>query len=582
MNRDIDDNLRERLSAGTERGCFVVLAGQSSTGKTRSLYEAVHHVVPNWPIIQPAGTSEIIALSRGPRQRIIVWLDEFERFVDADPPLTREDVLRLLPSPAIVVATMWPTDFTTWKPSRAPADLRSNRRLLDLAVRIVVPDELSADEKDTARRVAKIDSRIRLALDVEDVGLTQALAAGPDLLERWQLAPPYARAAINFAADARRLGIRTPIPRDCFEMAVGGYLTPPQRVNRPSWWLDEALAFGEEEVRGGVSALAPADEGGAGHHTGHVVADYVAQHIRRDRCPPESAWNALIITADNPDDLRRLASAANARMRYCHEEHALRQLYNGYREGAAELADLLFRSGRDRDAVILLREHIEAVPEDASAVALLEDIAALAPRIAQLRAASVAGDRRAARYLAELFADCGEADRLRTRADNGSRLSEEDLAELLADRGAVAELRDRADLGRQPAADALAELLATHGREAQLRRRARAGDRAAADRLEKLLASGTATDGAAVQAQISDLRRQIAGGDEDAARQLTTLLFDLRKADELRREVDAGTFQAAERLVALLNAEEDDPAQVDRLRAHGLNADGHPYQRQGT
>lgn len=581
VGRDFDEGLRERLSEGTERGCFVVLVGQSSTGKTRSLYEAVRVVVPNWPIIQPAGTGEIIALSRAPRHKIIVWLDELDEFVDADSPLTREDILRLLPAPAIVVATMWPTDFNTWKPSRAPA-VRSNRRLLDLATRIMVLDELSADERIKADTAAAKDSRIRLALAVEDAGLTQALAAGPDLLERWQFAPTYARATIDFAADARRLGIRTPIPRSCFEEAVGGYLTSAQRVKRPSWWLDEALTFGEEEVRGGVSALAPADEGGFGHRTGHVVADYVAQHIRRDKCPPQTAWRALITAAGNPEDLRRLASAASARMRYCHEEHALRRLYDQFGEGATELADLLFRSGRDQEAIRLLRGHVIDAPADGAAAALLEDIVALGPRIGELRAAAAAGDHWATRHLAELFADCGEADRLRARADAGSRLSEEDLAELLADRGAVTELRARADQGRQPAADALAELLATHGREAQLRRRAHAGDRAAARRLEKLLASGTALDGEAVRAQVSELRRRTAGGDEDAARQLTTLLFDLRKEDELRREVDAGTFQAAERLVALLNAEENDPATVDRLRAHGLNADGHPYQPQGA
>ncbi|WP_092545423.1 hypothetical protein [Actinoplanes derwentensis] len=535
-------------------------------------------VAPNWPIIQPASTGEIIELSRGPRQRIIVWLDEIEQFFDTEPQLTREHVLRLLPSPAIVVATMWPTDFTTWKPSRHPADFRGNSRLLGLATKIVVPDELSPGEQANADKVAKTDSRIRLALEIKDAGLTQALAAGPDLLYRWQLAPAYARSVINFAADARRLGIRTPIPRDCFVEAVGGYLTPTQRVNRPSWWLDEALAFGEEEVRGGVSTLAPADEGGAGHRTGHVVADYVAQHIRRDKCPPQSAWNALIATAGNPDDLRRLALAANTRMRYCHEEHALRRLYDRHGEGVAELADLLFRSGRDQEAIMLLSQHVLDDPEDGSATALLEDITALAPRIGALRAASAVGDRRAARHLAELFADNGEADWLRTRANGGNKQSEKYLAELLADRGAVAELRERADLGKKPAACALAELLAAHAQEAQLRKRANAGDRAAHRQLKKLLASGAATDGTAIQAQVSDLRRRIADGDEDAGRQLTTLLFELRNEDELRREVDAGTFQAAERLVALLNARENDPVGVDRLRAHGLTADGSPYQ----
>ena len=39
--RDIDDGLRAGLAADAQRGCFVLLIGGSSVGKTRTLYEAV-------------------------------------------------------------------------------------------------------------------------------------------------------------------------------------------------------------------------------------------------------------------------------------------------------------------------------------------------------------------------------------------------------------------------------------------------------------------------------------------------------------------------------------------------------------
>jgi hypothetical protein len=579
VGRDFDDDLREHISAKIDRGCFVLLVGRSSSGKTRSLYEAVHAVAPNWPVVQPADTAEIVELLGGERQKIIVWLDEMERFFDADPRLTKENVIRLLHFPAIVVATLWPEHYLgrrTPRGPRAPAEFDDDRRLLDLAEVVRVPDVLSAPEQTRAEVAAQTDSRIRLALDVTDTGLIQALAAGPDLLNRWDLAPdPYAKAVISFAADARRLGRLSPVPADAFASAVGGYLTPSQRVNRPPRWLAGALAFGVEEVHGAVSALAPVDDGEVGLLAGYVVADYVAQHIRRADCPPRSAWETLIVATEDAEELRRLAAAASARMRYCHAEQALRRLFELHGEGAAELADLLFRSGRDREAADLLRRHLAEAASDQAAADRLDDITALAARIGELRAASAAGDSAAGRRLAELFADGGTADDLRAKADRGSLLSEEDLAALLAERGCVDELSERADRGKQPAADSLAELLATHGRVDVLRRRAGHGDQAAARQLEKLLASDPAVDGAAVQAQLVHLRRRMGSGDEAAARQLTTLLFDLRNETELRREVDAGTAGAAERLVALLNADETvDRTVVDRLRAYGLTANG--------
>jgi hypothetical protein len=478
-----------------------------------------------------------------------------------------------------VVATRWADDYLKRKTPRTPgaaAEAENDRRLLDLAEVVSVADVLSGPELATAGVLAETDTRIRRALDAGDVGFTQMLAAGPDLLHRCRHAPdPYAEAVISFAADTRRLGLLTPITESMFTSAVDGYLRTRQRRNRPAEWLADALAFGGQELHGGVSALIPLDENPAGY----VAADYVAQHIRRTDCPPRTAWETLISTAERAEDLRRLAAGATARMRYCHAEQALRRLLDRHGEGADALAGLLLRAGRDEEAADLLRRHLAKEPGDKAAAVQLDRITALAGRIADLRAAAPpAAAGSAARHLAELFADDGEADALRARADAGSHLAAEDLASLLAERGAVGELRERADRGEQPAADALADLLGAHRRVPELQRRADAGDQAAARQLAKLLASDQTVDGAAVQAQLADLRRRIGSGDEAAARQLTALLFDLRSMDELRSEVDAGTSQAAERFVALHNADEAvDREYVDRLRAHGLDAGGKLY-----
>jgi hypothetical protein len=515
----------------------------------------------------------------GTRRRVIVWLDEMERFFDAQPRLTKEHVARLFRFPALVVATLWPDDYLKRRSKRGrPAELEFDRRLLDLAKVIPVPDEISRQERERADLAAERDNRIRIALNVADAGLTQALAAGPELLHRWELAPdPYAKAVISFAADARRLGVLSPLPEQALEAAIGGYLTPAQRVNRPPRWLPDALAFCLDEVHGGVSALAQADDE-EGKLVGYVVAEYVAQHVRQTECPPRTAWETLIATAADVNDLRRLASAANARMRYCHEEQALSRLFALHGEGAADLAVVLFRAGRDQEAADLLSRRVAVVPDDRPAQDRLRAITALAQRISGLRADREA---RAARRLAELFADGGLVEDVRAKADGGSLLFEEDLAVLLAERGSVDELVERADQGKEPAANALAELLATHGRTERLQQRAAAGDQVAARQLEKLLAAGPVADGVAVRTQLAHLRRRISTGDEAAAQELTALLFDLRSEADLRREVDAGTNGAADRLVALLNADETmDRSEIDNLRQYGLSADGTTFKPQ--
>ena len=83
----------------------------------------------------------------------------------------------------------------------------------------------------------------------------------------------------------------------------------------------------------------------------------------------------------------------------------------------------------------------------------------------ELRARADAGDRDAARRLAELLAERGDLDGLRARADAGDRYAARRLAGLLAERGDLDELRARADTGDRDAALRLADLLMKQGRE---------------------------------------------------------------------------------------------------------------------
>ena len=51
-----------------ERGGFVLLAGGSSAGKTRSAAEAVKAELPDWWLVHPAGPGQVAELAADPPQ----------------------------------------------------------------------------------------------------------------------------------------------------------------------------------------------------------------------------------------------------------------------------------------------------------------------------------------------------------------------------------------------------------------------------------------------------------------------------------------------------------------------------------
>jgi transcriptional regulator with XRE-family HTH domain len=59
VRRDVDEELREAIVDAAGRGGLVVLVGGSSTGKTRTAFEAVRAELPNWRVLHPADPAEL-------------------------------------------------------------------------------------------------------------------------------------------------------------------------------------------------------------------------------------------------------------------------------------------------------------------------------------------------------------------------------------------------------------------------------------------------------------------------------------------------------------------------------------------
>ncbi|MBM2620819.1 hypothetical protein JIG36_35500 [Actinoplanes sp. LDG1-06] len=573
VERDFDFKLRVALTPNADRGPFVVMLGSSSTGKTRSLYEAVRTMYPDWWLIQPPHAEYLLDLKNDPPGRTVFWLDELQQYLGGRAPLTAECVHTLVRHGNVVVGTVWPNQLGTL--TSASEDIR---RLMKRAVQISVPDVLTPAELNQARGVAESDSRIRQALDTRDAGLTQALAGGPALIMAWeQPANPYAKAIITAAADSHRLGVHAPLGEELLARAMFGYLRPAQRVLPAPMWIEEAKPHATRPLHGDVSALSPVDDGKPGSLAGYVVADYLAQHlrqIRRTAPVPDETWRAFVEGVDRPSDLRRLADAATARMRYCYALPALRRLATEHDDprAATELADLLIRQGRFEPALEALRHRLDADPRDRETGRRLFHIQELWDRVEQLRPAADAGDRAARDRIAEILVDGGRSDDLRRREEQGDVIATERLVERLVERGCVAEVRERADQGQVVAAEALADLYVAWGEVDLLRERAGKGDRTASRRLSRVRSAGARA--AAAEVERRELSAAVDEGKPEAALQLSALLFELRDMNGLAAELDAGTEGAADRFLALHTAMNTPPEWTARLRAFGLNADG--------
>jgi hypothetical protein len=533
----------------------------------------------------------------------VVWLDELQYYLDGPDGLTAAVVRELVnpPHPAVVIGTLWPDLYTGYTAVPAPgaADPHAReRQLLDLATVVRIGPAFSPAEQARAHAAAVHDPRLKAALESAGYGLTQTLAAAPQLVACWhdaQTADPYAWAVLTAALDVARLGARGPLSGDFLRAAAPGYLTSRQQAQAPGDWFEQALDYATGMVHGAAATLTPAGDG-MGQVAGYTAADYLIQHATRQRRSarvPASTWDAALRHLHDPADTARLATSAENRLLYCYAAPLYRHAADvGDGHAAEQLAWLLVKRGDldelraradtgDGDAagrlVDLLADRgdldglqARADTGDGHAAYVLTDLLAKRGDLDELRARADTGNRFAAHLLAGLLADRGDLDGLQVRADTGDRYAAGRLPHLLAERGDLDELRACADLGHKDAAERLAGLLAERGdldeAEQVLRTRADTGHRSAAQRLAGLLAK---------RGNLDELRARAGTGDIDAAKQLTDLLAERGDLDGLQARANAGNGHAAYALAGLLAKR----GNLDELRARADAGDGFAAQR---
>jgi hypothetical protein len=270
--RDADTaehGVRARVAVAAQRGGFILLVGGSSVGKTRCAAETVKAVLPDWWLVHPAGPAEVAALAQAPSPRMVVWLDELQRYLDGARGLAGGVIRALLNAPhaVVIIGTLWPDRYAAYTsvPTPGTADLHAREReVLDLAGVVRIGAAFSPAEQERARAAASRDPRLAVALQSAGYGLTQTLAAAPQLVARWEDAPaasPYGWAVLTAALDAARLGARAPLSGEYLRAAAPGYCTSEQQAEAPETWFEQALAYATGKLHGAAAALSPAGAG---------------------------------------------------------------------------------------------------------------------------------------------------------------------------------------------------------------------------------------------------------------------------------------------------------------------------------
>ena len=508
------------------------------------------------------------------------------------------------PHPVVIIGTLWPDRYTAYTTVPAPggADPHAREReVLDLADVVRIDPEFSPAEQDRARAAAARDPRLRVALEAAGYGLTQTLAAAPQLVARWedaQTASPYAWAVLTAALDAARLGARAPLSADLLRAAAPGYCTSQQQAEAPDNWFEQALAYATGKLHGAAAALSPAGAG-MGQVAGYTVADYLIQHASRERRyarVPASTWDAVLSHIRDPADAARLADSARNRLLYRYAIPLYRHAADaGDGHAAGRLAELLAERG-DLDE---LRARADAGDVDAacgwptcwpSAATWTGCAPGPTPATGTPPAAGRAAGRarRPGRSCApgptpatglppgswpSCWPSAATWTELRARADAGDGYAAGRLAGCWPSAATWTGPRRSCAPGPTPAtgcrraAGRAAGRARRPGRGVQSARPGRRRRRGRRRRLAELLAERAAT--------WTELRARADAGDGYAARRLAELLAERGDLDGLRARADAGDEYAAGRLAELL-AERGD---LDGLRARADAGDGYAAER---
>ncbi|MFF4038425.1 hypothetical protein [Streptomyces sp. NPDC001816] len=639
--REHDRVLADAVRDCTEgRSRMLVLVGSSSTGKTRACWEAVQPLAERswrlWHPFDPTRAEAALEDLHRVQPRTVVWLNEAQHYL-GDPKVGEQiaaAVHALLTQPergpVLVLGTLWPEYASQYTSLPAPGtpDPHSRVRELLTSRTVSVPEAFDGPALAAADALAADGDWLladALARTRTNGRLPQDLAGAPELVHRYEHGTPAARAVLEAAMDARRLGVGIHLQQAFLTDAAIDYLTDSDYDQLANDWAEAAFAELAHLVHGKQAPLhrvSPRPKrrppGPSLPSTGPLtaqgpvfrLADYLEQRGRKTRrllCPPASFWHAAHRHLTHPKDLDSLAQAAETRHRL-QWAHYLRlraaeagssialvrlgMLWEA--AGSLERAETLYQQAADAgdsEGLVHLAVLREMGGDGEAAEALVQQAAdADYPeglvRLSLMR--EEAGERETAEALARQASDAGNDAALLMLAVAREVAGEPETAEALALQAAKAGDPDillrlavmREEAGDGEAAEALAGQAAKAGDPDGLVRLAKlrweSGDREGAEALYREAHKAGYTDAlidlAVLRAEAGDVeilaRKAASTGNTDA---LITLADKRMKAGDregaealYRQAADSGSPSALIRL-ALIREEAGDGEAVGAL-----------------
>ncbi|WP_405180908.1 hypothetical protein [Nocardia sp. NBC_01377] len=375
IGRAHDDRLAAVVELALEGNSGIaVLLGDSSTGKTRALWEALDRLRgrSGWRLWHPSSSrrAELSEQLERVGPRTVVWLNETQRYFlpasEQERGRLAEQLRMVLAdprrAPVLILGSLWHEHYSTLCNDPGSA----TRKLFDPAV-IKVPARFTGADLTAMRAAADGDLRLKLACRrAEDGQITQYLAGGPELIHFYDKeASATGRAVIEAAMDAVRMGHPNVLPFTLLRDAAAGYLSDATWDCLEQNWFEAALAETSRSCKGARGPITPIRSRPPGARSGrerrdrvgdaegepvYQLADYLDQHGRRTRphlIPPIGLWEA----------------AAHAHHTH---QHTLAQAAwdRGIYRDAAQLWKNATRHGHPRSAQALVTAMNTLFPDD--------------------------------------------------------------------------------------------------------------------------------------------------------------------------------------------------------------------------
>ncbi len=376
IEREHDRHLRRVVDHAQTHSTLVVLVGGSSTGKTRSCWEAVQRLKGwrLWHPIYPTRPEALLdALDKGIiSPQTVLWLNEMQHYLK-DPELRlgeriaaglRELLRDRSHAPVLVLGTLWLEywDTLTQQPRLDESDSYAQSRELLNGHKIKIPDTFEETDIAGLPDTVKADERIMQALSRPDKRAAQFLAGAFELLSRYESAPAASHALIDAAIDASRFGIGSTLTEAFLKDAAPGYLTDYEWGEVGDDWMTKGLEYTGRSclgVSGPLTRVRSRSSNPPPREPLYRLADFLEDGGRKSRqfvMPPETFWDAISNRADSPSELLDIAYELHHRGRYRNAARVyLMAAEAGEINGLLYLADCRRRVGDKADAEEVLK-----------------------------------------------------------------------------------------------------------------------------------------------------------------------------------------------------------------------------------